>query len=79
MDLDFPLIRTIDDVLPAIDGRDEFIVAEREGYKIVNYVVNKEDTFFSGDPEIDAIRRELRGIIFDENGVLIFTPVSQVL
>ena len=74
MDLDFPLIRTIDVVLPAIDGRDEFIVAEREGYKIVNYVVNKEDTFFSGDPEIDAIRRELRGIIFDENGVLISRP-----
>lgn len=28
----FPEIRTIDDVLPHIEGRDEFIVAEREGY-----------------------------------------------
>ena len=65
MHLDFPLIQTLDDVLPAIKGRDEFIVAEREDYKVVNYVVNKEDTFFSGDPEIDAIRRELRGLIFD--------------
>jgi RNA ligase len=72
--LDFPLIQTLDDVLPAIKGRNEFIVAEREDYKVVNYVVNKEDTFFSGDPEIDAIRRELRGLIFDNENNLISRP-----
>ena len=41
----FPRIETINDVLPAIEGRDEFIVAEREHYTIVNYVVSMPDTF----------------------------------
>lgn len=30
MNYKFPQIRTIDDVLPHIEGRSEFIVAERE-------------------------------------------------
>ena len=30
----FPEIRTINDVLPHIEGREEFIVAEREGYTL---------------------------------------------
>jgi len=80
---DFPEIRTIDDVLPSIKDRKEFVVAEREGYVIINYLVNMPDTFgiseMSGKmtrshryeamitPEM-AIRRELRGIAFDENG-----------
>jgi RNA ligase len=60
-------------VLPAIAGRDEFVVAEKEGYVIVNYNVMFEDTF-SNPEEIGIseeesfhryLRREARGIIFD--------------
>ena len=41
----FPEIRHISDVLPHIVGRDEFVVAEREGYTVINYVVAMADTF----------------------------------
>lgn len=78
MNYEFPLIRNISDVLPAIDGRDEFIVAEKEGYTVINYNVMFEDTFpaivddlggwnTTADKanQLAAIRRECRGIIFD--------------
>ena len=45
MKFEFPIINHINDVLPAIEGRSEFIVAERDGYKVVNYVVSMTDTF----------------------------------
>jgi RNA ligase len=37
MNYEFPLITNISDVLPAIEGRDEFVVAEKEGYTVINY------------------------------------------
>ena len=81
MNYEFPLIRNISDVLPAITGRDEFVVAEKEGYTVINYNVMMADTFpdvysdtgvvgciFKNGQwynEAAAIRRECRGIIFD--------------
>jgi len=59
MNYEFPYITNISDVLPAIQGRDEFVVAEKEGYTVINYNVMMADTFDCN------IRRELRGIIFD--------------
>jgi len=80
MNYEFPLIGNISDVLPAIKGRDEFVVAEKEGYTVINYNVMMADTF----PDVNEnshtgvnsndiqrkvhhskIRRECRGIIFD--------------
>jgi T4 RnlA family RNA ligase len=69
MNYGFPTITNISDVLPAIDGRDEFVVAEKEGYTVINYNVMMADTF-----DCD-IRRELRGIIFDtETGDILRRP-----
>ena len=81
MNYEFPLIRNISDVLPAITGRDEFVVAEKDGYTVINYNVMMADTFpdvysdtgvvgciFKNGQwynEAAAIRRECRGIIFD--------------
>jgi T4 RnlA family RNA ligase len=81
MNYEFPTITNISDVLPAIAGRDEFVVAEKEGYTVINYNVMMADTFpdvYSGAGvsgcvfkngqwynEAAAIRRECRGIIFD--------------
>ena len=59
MNYEFPYITNISDVLPAIQGRDEFVVAEKEGYTVINYNVMMADTFDCN------IRRECRGIIFD--------------
>lgn len=66
MNYTFPRIDHIDDVLPHIQGRDEFVVAEKVGgYTVVNYVVQMEDSFGDISDPGEAVRRECRGIIFD--------------
>ncbi len=76
MNYEFPYISTISDVLLAIEGRDEFVVAEKEGYTVINYNVMMADTFpdviddqasgmFEQYDYYAALRRECRGIIFD--------------
>ena len=45
MGYQFPEIRHIDDVRPAIEGRDEFIIAERDWGYVINYMVNMTDSF----------------------------------
>lgn len=76
MNYSFPIIRHIEDVLPAIEGYDEFIVAERDGYRVVNYMVNMPHTFDMSGPDdvMGAIRRECRGIIFYPDGRLMSRP-----
>jgi RNA ligase len=68
MDYQFPHITCLDDVLPAIEGRDEFIVARREWGIVVNYMVSMADTFPAVNDVNDAIRRECRGILFYPDG-----------
>ena len=76
MNYEFPVIRHISDILPHIEGRDEFIVAEREGYTVINYVVAMADTFNMTGPDDlgGAMRRECRGLIFDRDGNLMSRP-----
>lgn len=81
MRYNFPRIEHIDDVLPAIAGRDEFIVVQKDGYQVVNYAVMMADSFppVEESPELEhdliaernAIRRECRGLVFDTDGKLI--------
>lgn len=78
MNYQFPVIRHLDDVRPAIEGRDEFIIAERDWGYVVNYMVAMADTFPStqvvdemGFIQFDlwaAIRRECRGLLFYPDG-----------
>jgi len=72
----FPEIRTINDVLPAIAGRDEFVVAERDFGTVINYLVSMPDTFKmeGSDDVMGAIRRECRGLIFDTEGNIMSRP-----
>lgn len=72
MNYEFPKIYNIDDVLWAIKDSPEFIVAEKDGYKVVNYVVATHETFpeVNYDDPVDKIvaaktRRECRGLVFD--------------
>lgn len=68
----FPLIQNISQVLPLIADRKEFVVAEREGFTVINYVVQMADTFPQVTNEAEAILRELRGIVFNsETGAVI--------
>jgi RNA ligase len=72
----FPIIRHLNDVLPHIQTREEFVLAEREGYSVVNYVVAMADTFDMADADDlgGAIRRECRGLIFDRDGNIMSRP-----
>jgi RNA ligase len=79
MNYEFPKIYNIDDVLWAIKDSPEFIVVEKDGYKVVNYVVATHETFPSVDLEQEDVseivkaktRRECRGLVFDLDGNLI--------
>ena len=68
MRYEFPEIRHLDDVRAAIEGRDEFIIAERNWGYVVNYLVKMTDTFPPVATELDAIRRECRGMLFHKDG-----------
>ena len=71
----FPKIENIDDVLPHVEGRKEFIVAERDFGTVINYVVATPETFEMKTSILSgSIRRECRGIIFDKMGALISRP-----
>jgi len=76
MNYKFPEIKTLSDVLPHVEGRSEFVVAEREFGTVVNYMVTKPDTFVMDGPDDvgGAIRRECRGIKFNLDGNIIARP-----
>lgn len=84
MNYKFPRIRHISDVLPAIEGFPEIIVAERDGFTVINYMVstpelwardgNAELANYYGADEAWTIRRECRGIIFYPDGTLMSRP-----
>jgi RNA ligase len=73
MNYKFPIITHIDDVLPHIVGRDEFRVTDKDNYTVITYMVAFENTFLwdDNDPIGSSIRRECRGITFDNDGKLI--------
>ena len=68
MQYQFPEIRHLDDVRAAIEGRDEFIIAERDWGFVVNYMVSMSDTFPPVEDRADALRRECRGLLFHKDG-----------
>ena len=74
MKYEFPQIKNIEDVLPAIKDREEIVVAERPEFTVVNYLVAFTDSFpdpntASSDEESVqwAIRRECRGLKFNSS------------
>lgn len=79
MNYKFPTIETIDDVLPHVKDCEDFIIAQRDGFTIINYILESSETFrpLTGDAYNDMqsiIRRECRGIIFDSGGKIIRRP-----
>ena len=77
MNYNFPTISHINDVLPYIQGRDEFKVMRKDWYTVVNYVVNFGETFDWDESDVQGsvMRRECRGLIFDTlSGKLLSRP-----
>jgi RNA ligase len=77
MNYEFPEIRTLADIQPALAGRDEFIIAERDWGYVANYMVILIDSFPSADTIEARVRREARGIKFDRNGDLLARPFQK--
>jgi RNA ligase len=86
MNYQFPEIRTINDVLPHIEGCKEFVVAERDGFTVINYNVTMPDTFppikvAGGSAKqrearslTNRMRRECRGLKFHTDGKIAARP-----
>jgi len=70
----FPIITDISQILDVVRGRDEFVVAEREGFTVIDYQVMMPDTFLPITDEISALRRECRGIKFGVDGKILARP-----
>jgi RNA ligase len=91
MKYQFPLIKDIDDILPAIKDSPEFIVAERDGYTVINYQVITPTTF--PPVEIEEWTKLIRtpedwvpDVLFSKNDALrrecrgvIFDPAGRIL
>lgn len=70
----FPIIKTIDDVLPHISNDDDFRIVDKDDYTTINYNLASSSTFpmMTGENMISSVfRRECRGLIFDRKGKLI--------
>ena len=66
-----PTINRIDDVLPHIAGRDEFVVAKRDGYQVIDYNFALADSFE------DPMRLECRGLKFAPDGRILARPLHK--
>lgn len=71
---EFPKIERIETILEVIKGKEEFIVCEKNGYKVINYVYKTDTTFPIVSNESDALLRECRGVMFDFEGRIIRRP-----
>lgn len=68
----FPVIETLDDLLPHIQGKEEIRVQPQpDGTVVVCYMISKGDTFDT------PWARECRGITFDANGELLCRPLHK--
>ena len=66
-----PTINHITDVLPSIEGRTDFIVADKGDYKVIDYVYALSDSFD------DPIRAECRGLKFYSDGRVAARPLHK--
>lgn len=65
------IINHIDDVLPHIYGRSDFIVARKDGYTVIDYVYVTPDTFDH------PARVECRGLKFGVDGRILARPLHK--
>ena len=70
----FPIITDIEPIMNAIHNRDEFVVAKREWFTVIDYQVVLPDTFPPIADEVSALRRECRGIKFGHDGKILARP-----
>lgn len=78
MDYEFPIINHINDILPHLVGFPNIIVMEKDGYTVIDYVVDDTVSFKKDDGVGYQFRRECRGIIFNTaTGKIIRRPFQK--
>jgi RNA ligase len=78
MNYEFPVITNIKDVLPAIEGKDEFYVCEKENFTVINYLMQDSKTFPEITDRNSAFLRECRGIKFHpKTGEILSRPYNK--
>lgn len=71
MEQSYPRIEHIDQIRPALEGRNEFTITSQDNrFLIADYYVQYSDTFTEGDDLTNALRRECRGLIFYTDGTI---------
>lgn len=73
----FPEIITINDVLPYIEGNDNFLHIQKENYSVIDYVGVGGAVFPGPENPNYKIFRECRGLIFNEYGLLLSRPLTK--
>lgn len=58
----FPEIKSINDVLPYIEGNDNFSINKKDDYIVIDYILNTPDLFN------DPYQKECRGLLFHADG-----------
>lgn len=69
--MSYPIITHIDQLLPSIEGFDNFIVVDKGDYKFIDYVFQDSTSFD------DPLRAECRGIKFGADGKIIARPLHK--
>lgn len=67
----FPVIKNINDVLPYIEDDECFVVLDKGDYKVIDYIIEHNQTFPTLSDLNSWVRRECRGVCFSPDGSII--------
>ncbi len=71
----FPIFNNIKDIIHIFEDNNNFIIAKKDGYTVINYLRSGKDTHPIVEGFDHAVMREARGLIFDsESGNIISRP-----
>lgn len=68
---------TLQEALQAIENKPEFKVMQRDGFTVIDYVVQNQETFKGCSARESLILQNLRGTAFDEDGKIISLPLHK--
>lgn len=66
-------INHIEDVLPHVEGRNDFVIADKGDYRVIDYVFAGDDTF------AHPARVECRGLKFHPSGEILARPLHKFM
>jgi RNA ligase len=72
--MNFPLIKHINDILPYIEHKDEFIIGHKDNYMYVDYVATRPNPFIDDEGNLCPYSMECRGIKFNMDGTILARP-----